>query len=170
MGVLDYIVIKDAAGGAGSEVTTLVVTADDTIQVWAAGYDADNNYVGDISVTWATTGSLDPTPAGPATSTVFTPTLAPTSGTITADDGSGHTDSTGTITVDLGAKSYVVITTNLGGPDAIAGSAFDVTLTVYDADGNVQTDFAGLHNVDWTVSGASDAPDSTTPTLPVDGA
>ena len=100
VGVLDYIVIKDAAGGAGSEVTTLVVTADDTIQVWAAGYDADNNYVGDISVTWATTGSLDPTPAGPATSTVFTPTLAPTSGTITADDGSGHTDSTGTITVN----------------------------------------------------------------------
>ncbi len=34
---------------------------------------------------------------------MFTPTLGPTSGTITADDGSGHTDSTGTITVNGGA-------------------------------------------------------------------
>ncbi|KKL81888.1 hypothetical protein LCGC14_1990250, partial [marine sediment metagenome] len=62
-----------------------------------------------------------------------------------------------------------MITTTLGGSPAVGGSGFDVTLTVYDADGNMKTDFIGAHNVDWTISGANDAPDTTGPTLPADG-
>ncbi|GAG04524.1 unnamed protein product, partial [marine sediment metagenome] len=110
-GALAYIVIEDASGGTGIEVTTHTMTTDETYQVWAAGYDADNNYINDISVTWDETGTLDNTPAGPGVSTLFDPSTAPTSGTITADDGSGHTDSTGTITVNVGVTvSYVLIT------------------------------------------------------------
>jgi uncharacterized repeat protein (TIGR01451 family) len=38
-GPLNYIVIEDAADGAGNAVTTHAMTAGQTFQVWAAGYD-----------------------------------------------------------------------------------------------------------------------------------
>jgi hypothetical protein len=53
-------------------------------------------------VTWSVTGSLDDDsiPAEPATSLTFAPSTAGTSGTIVADDGAGHSDATGLITVN----------------------------------------------------------------------
>jgi len=98
-GALASLVIKDAAGGSGNEVITHTMTIDDSLPVYAAGYDAYTNYISDIVVTWSTTGDLDPILAGPATSAIFTPRTAGTSGTITADDGNRHTAATGTITV-----------------------------------------------------------------------
>ncbi|KKK71659.1 hypothetical protein LCGC14_2911700, partial [marine sediment metagenome] len=115
IGALDHIVIEDAPGGVGNIVTTYTMPTNDTFTLYAIGYDADNNYTSDVSVAWATTGTLDATPAGPAASTVFTPTLAPTSGTITADDGAlplPHTDTTGAVTVN----SINLIFSGTGGP------------------------------------------------------
>jgi hypothetical protein len=45
-----------------------------------------------------------------------------------------------------------------------------VTVTAYDGDGEVKTDFAGSQAVDWTITGATTAPDGTSPVVPVDGA
>jgi len=75
------------------------VTVGDEFAVYAAGYDADENYISDVIATWSTTGGLDPVPAGPAASVIFAPTTAGTAGAITANDGSDHTGATGTVTV-----------------------------------------------------------------------
>ncbi|MDI6704480.1 MAG: T9SS type A sorting domain-containing protein, partial [bacterium] len=98
---LHHIIIRDAQGGGGDEVGTHTMTTDETLTVFAAGYDADNNYIGDIEVTWTGTGvvegNLSPTTG---TSTTFSPTTTGT-GTIHADDGAGHTDDTGIIIVGI---------------------------------------------------------------------
>ena len=99
VGYLTSIVIRDAPGGGGSEVDTHSMTIGDSFTVYAAGYDADGNYISDVAVIWNTTGDLDPIPTGPAASATFAPSTAGTSGFITADDGNGHTDATGIITV-----------------------------------------------------------------------
>jgi len=99
VGYLTSIVIRDAPGGGGSEVDTHSMTIGDSFTVYAAGYDADGNYISDMAVIWNTTGDLDPIPTGPAASATFAPSTAGTSGFITADDGNGHTDATGIITV-----------------------------------------------------------------------
>ena len=154
-GVLASIVIRDATDGNGSEVGTHNMTTDDELTVYAAGYDADDNYISDISVTWSTAGDLDAVPAGPTTSVTFAPSSADTSGAITADDGSGHTDATGAITVDPGALDYFTVTSPT---PRTAGVSFIVTVTAYDADGNPKTDYNG------TVALTSSDPRAVLPT------
>lgn len=72
--VLDHIVIESAANGVGSEITTHTMTIGETFTVWAAGYDSDNNYISDQTVTWIGT-SVVTDKLSPATgvSTTFTP-------------------------------------------------------------------------------------------------
>ena len=85
-------------------------------------------------------------------------------GTVEADDptnGAGVDDATGTITVNPGVINYIEATTDLAG-NAEAGVPFSVIITAYDAEGNVKTDFTGLHNVTW-VHTAGNAPDTTAP-------
>ena len=96
---LSYVKIEDTAGGAGSEVGTHSMTADETFTVYAAGYDTYGNYKNDESVNWTgsdvCSGKLSPTSG---ISTTFTPTAAG-DGTITADHSTVTDDTTGTITV-----------------------------------------------------------------------
>jgi len=98
-GSLNYVKVEDTAGGAGSEVTTHSMTADETFIVYAAGYDAYGNYKNDQSVNWTGTGVCDSklSPVS-GTFTTFTPTGEGT-GAITADHATVTDDTTGTITV-----------------------------------------------------------------------
>ena len=126
------------------------MTTDDSYTMYAAGYDADGNYINDVSVTWGVTGSLDAPPSGPGTSTTFAPSTAGTSGTITADDGNGHTDSTGTITVNVGSFDHVLVTDSPGGTEVntytmTTDDSYTMYASGYDADGN----YTGLVNVTW---------------------
>ena len=98
-GSLSYITVRDAPNGGGSEVDARSLSVNDILVLYAAGHDAGGNYIADVLVTWGVTGDLDAVPAGPATSTTFAPSTADTSGAITAADGHGHFDATGTITV-----------------------------------------------------------------------
>ena len=78
---LSYIVVRDAPDGGGSEVSDFHMTADDSITLYAAGYDTINNFLGNLKANWTLTGSLD----GLAIAdTVYTyrPVLAPTTGSI----------------------------------------------------------------------------------------
>lgn len=59
--------LKDAAGGAGSEVTSKNLdlnvnsgTTNSQMTLYAAGYDAFGNYVQDVSATWSGTGAVSP--------------------------------------------------------------------------------------------------------------
>ena len=104
------IVIRDAANGEGSEITMHTMTTAEDFHAWCAGYDANSNYINDVPCTWNTTGTLDPIPAGPSTSAIFSPSTSDTNGTITAVCGQGYTDNTGTITVEAEGGCVGLIT------------------------------------------------------------
>ena len=57
-GALNYLLIRDGANGGGDEVGAVEMTTDESLVLYSAGYDADDNYLGDTLVTWSTTGSL----------------------------------------------------------------------------------------------------------------
>ena len=166
-GSLNYIQIRDASGGGGSEVTTHSLTADETYTVYAAGYDQYGNYLSDQSVSWSGTGAcsgqLSPTSG---TSAVFTAAAAG-SGTITADHATATDDSTGTITVTPGTVDSAEVETEHFGTET-AGTPFSVTLTVKDADDNVATGFTGDLGVHWEWT-ATASPNGDNPTKPGNG-
>ena len=154
-GNLHHIVIRDAVEGAGAEVDTHTMTTDDEFTVYAAGYDADDNFIADQEVDWATTGTLDSQTVS-GSSFTFAPMTADTSGMITADAGGTITDTTGTITVTLGALHRIVIRDAAGGAGAevdahamMADDEFTVYAAGYDADDNCIDDVS----VTWTGTG-----------------
>ena len=127
VGALDYIVIEDAAGGTGNEVNTHSLVIGGTFQVWAAGYDAHDNYRSDVTVTWTGTGVIAGrlAPAS-GSSTTFTAEEAGT-GTIRANDGSGHEDETGTISV----QTPLLTITKSDNPDPVnAGNTLAYTIII----------------------------------------
>ncbi len=108
VGTLDHIVVCTDAGGqnpAGDHT----MTTNDTWTLYAAGYDADGNFIGNQSVTWDETGTLDDVSGSGLSSYTFDPATMNTSGTITVDDGSGHSDATGIITVNPAAYIFLPI-------------------------------------------------------------
>jgi hypothetical protein len=155
-GELVAVRIRDAASGGGAEVEDGEWTADDQPTLYAAGYDADDNYIGDQSVTWSVTHSLGIFAPNPAPSTIFYANTAGT-GVITADPETAGIagDSTGTITVGVGLLDYVVIRDAADGAGVEVG---EITLAVndqedfwaagYDADGNFISDV----DVTWTLN------------------
>jgi len=156
-GALAAIKIRDEAGGGGSEVKTVSMTTDDSRTFYAAGYDADDNYKEDVSVTWASTGNLSPAISSTGTSVTFSPDSAGKSGTLTADAGSGITDATGTISVSVGALKYVKIVAGASGNGAeyttgtfSPGDQQIFHAAGYDADGNYIAD----ESVAWSLTGS----------------
>jgi DNA-binding beta-propeller fold protein YncE len=96
---LDHITIQDEPGASGKEITYHPMAVGDTLEVYAVGRDACYNYLGDLSVDWTTTGSLDPQ-LGTGVSFTFSPVTSQTLGMVVADDRYGHTGETGLILVD----------------------------------------------------------------------
>ena len=100
-GTLYHLVIEDAPGGGGHEVDAAEIFTDETLTVYAIGYDSDGNCKEEVSVTWSwASGDFD---AGDLTtttgsSTTFAPDHAGM-GVLKADDGNGHVDITGSVTV-----------------------------------------------------------------------
>ncbi|MDY6874908.1 MAG: hypothetical protein SWK90_01710 [Chloroflexota bacterium] len=160
VGVLDYIVIEDAAGGTGSEVNTHSLVIGGTFQVWAAGYDEAHNYRGDVTVTWTGTGVVAGRLAPVSgSSTTFTAEEAGT-GTIQADDGSGHTDETGTITV----QTPVLTITKTDDPDPVnAGATLAYTIIITNSGDAEATTVVVTEHYDANVSFvyANPAPDAS---------
>ncbi len=162
-GPLHHVRVESAAQGAGSEISTHTMTADDTLTVYAAGYDAFGNYWEDVSVNWSgagvCSGNLNPTSGK---STTFTPVKAG-SGTISADHAAALDDSTGEVRVNPGTLDHIVIEDAPGG----TGSAVDTLIITtfqdytvyavgYDSENNYLRDVAV--NWSWT-SGDFDAGD-----------
>jgi hypothetical protein len=87
--------IEDDSGSSVGETELLV---GDSTSLQAVGYDAKGDPTGSKPVIWRSKGDLFPPISHIGVSYVFTP-LEPGSGTITVDDASGHTASTGVITV-----------------------------------------------------------------------
>ncbi|MDQ7778664.1 MAG: PQQ-binding-like beta-propeller repeat protein, partial [Planctomycetota bacterium] len=146
-GVLASIVIRNAPGGGGAELGSHFMTADQSIQVWAAGYDAFGAYLGDQSVTWTGTGVASGLLA-PSVGSGTTFAAGPAGqGMIGADAGGGIVDSTGQITVVPGVLAAIVLRTAPFGGGVVLGPctvSADAALSIYsagyDADGNFLAD------------------------------
>ena len=93
-----YLKIRDASGGAGVEVGDVTMTTDESLTLYAAVYDADNNYLQDVSADWTNSGSLNEVNTNNSVF-VFSPVSSGTVGTIIISSGSLIGDATGTITV-----------------------------------------------------------------------
>jgi hypothetical protein len=102
-----HIIIRDAPDGAGNELGSCNMTADESISLYCAAYDSLDNYISDVNANWSSTGSLDSINEI-GTSFTFTPIKAPTSGVIMATF-NVFSDETGTITVCPGALHHIKI-------------------------------------------------------------
>ena len=155
-GALAYVKIVEGPEGDGPELGARSLTADDVLQVHAAGYDAAGNYIGDVSVTWSSTGTLAPVVSGTGTSATFRPTTAPASGTIIADHASATNDTTGTISVTQGAAHHVKILSGSSGQTAevqTVGLTTNQQLTVHAASFDADNNYIQDVSVNWSVSG-----------------
>ena len=113
VGSIAYVKIRTAPGGAGIELGNITITADQNLALYCAGYDAGNNYIGDMSVQWRSIGTLAPAVNDTGIVINFLPTKAPASGRIIADHPTSIDDSTGIVTVIPGAPvGEIVMTPN----------------------------------------------------------
>jgi hypothetical protein len=155
MGLLENIIIRDSPGGLGNEVEAYPMTTDDTLTVWAAGYDADGYYVGDVNCNWSTNGTLDFHSAIWVNNFTFDPSTAGTSGYITALNGTVF-DSAGLITVGVGAVNYIIIRYAPGGGSSEVGDVMMVlgqSLTAYSAGYDIDNNYIGDIPCNWTTTG-----------------
>jgi len=132
---IDFIQIRTESNGAGSIVNNITMTADETLNLWVAAYNHSFGYIGALNVIWNVTGDLDTVISISKTNIVFSPKNAPTSGTITIDDGQGHKSATGLISVKPGALDHIKIN-----PDNITlflNCSQKFTATGYDQDNNI---------------------------------
>jgi hypothetical protein len=117
---LFYIVIRDAPDGGGGEVDQVMMTTDEALSLYVAGYDHSQNFIGDQVAKWSVTGDLDRMTDDSTGIFIFSPETAPTSGTIIANVGniSHHTE---TIIVDVGVHCFFKINVPCPPPFEILG-------------------------------------------------
>lgn len=141
-GALHHVLIRTAPNGGGVELGTYSMTADDSLTVYAAGYDIGNAFISDVVVNWSLSGGLAGNPAsGTGSSFVFRPTTASPTGTvgqILANHATAIDDATGDITVTPGVPANALtLTANPNNLPADGASQSTITSsTVMDADGN----------------------------------
>ncbi|RLC98298.1 MAG: hypothetical protein DRI77_05325, partial [Chloroflexi bacterium] len=109
-GGLDYVIIRTASDGGGEVAGNHVMATDETWTLWAAGYDAGDNYIGDVSVDWSVTGDSIGTVV-PSTDSISTTLYATAEGTgrVSAEHATAMDDETGDIAVSAGAPSDTYI-------------------------------------------------------------
>ncbi|MBL7072697.1 MAG: hypothetical protein ISS33_02820, partial [Candidatus Omnitrophica bacterium] len=140
-----HILIRDAAGGEGSEITTDSLIANhDTLTLYAVAYTSGDAYLNNATVTWGVTGTLTEGDLSTtsASSVTFEPALNNTGvGTITAAHAIATDDATGDITVTTDSASKLGFTVPTGAMDAIASAPFNPqpTVEVQDQYGNIIT-------------------------------
>ncbi|MCK4949543.1 MAG: DNRLRE domain-containing protein [Thermoplasmata archaeon] len=123
------------------------LTTDDMLFLNVSAYDSEGNLVGPVLANWTVAGGIGTITPGPNSSAVFDPTQ-PGIGTITADDGLGHMNTTNTIQVVAGSRSRVGIEPWSPGT-LTADESVNFAAHEYDADGNM----IGPANVTWAVNG-----------------
>jgi len=130
VGSIAYVKIRTAPNGVGIELGNTTITADENLALYCAGYDAGNNYVGDMSVQWSSKGTLFPAVFDTGSVINFMPSKAPTSGKIYAVHPSAADDSTGTIVVNPGVAVGTIALTPT--PAVIPATGTSSSLVVSD--------------------------------------
>lgn len=179
-GALNYVKVVEGPSGPGVEFGSRTITADGELPLHAAGYDADNNYIDDQVVTWSSAGTLAPAVSATGKAIVFQPTRGATNGSINGTIRTTHAvgfDTTGTITVNVGALKRIAVLSGLVGETSPQG---DVTLNPgqtlqvhaggFDGDNNYIADEAVTWNVDGPIGNLStNSGTSTTFTAQTEG-
>ena len=126
---VDYIQIRDAPNGGGSDLSNPVnypkYTVGQAAVFYGAAYNYTSGYVADIPMTWWSSDSsvVSVTSTGSSTNVMCSPTNSGTV-TITADDGSGNTDTT-EITVLEPTVDYILIrSASNGGGDNLCDPGY----------------------------------------------
>jgi hypothetical protein len=149
--ITNYTVVNVLPGGTSRiEVDPWdpgTLTTDQSLIFNATGYDSRGNPLGAVVANWSVAGGIGSISPGPSSFALFNPTQ-PGLGTITADDGIGHSNTTNTIQVVVGSMSRVGIEPWSPGT-LTADESVNLTAYAYDADGNQ----IGTTSVNWTVNG-----------------
>jgi hypothetical protein len=153
LGAVDYITVCTDANGqnpAGAHA----MTTDETWTLYAAGYDGDDNYLGNQVVTWGVTGGIGVVSPSSGVSTTLD-AQAPGTGVVQADHATATDDDTGTITVSLGALDHIVVCTDANGQNPAGAHAMttDETWTLYAAGYDGDDNFIANQVVTWAVTG-----------------
>ncbi|MFZ5518126.1 MAG: hypothetical protein ACOY90_15885 [Candidatus Zhuqueibacterota bacterium] len=135
---IDHVLIRDADNGEGNVVASRTISADETLTLYAAAYDAGNNYLGPAVVNWTNDGTLTPAISSTNATLVFQPTSAPASGKIIATHATANDDTTGMVTVVPGVPvGEIVLHPN---PKVVPADPDTVTTVssdpISDSDGN----------------------------------
>jgi hypothetical protein len=138
VGAISFVKIFTLPGGSGVELADTVLTADDDLTLYCAGFDAGANYIGDVVVKWQSTGSLLPAVNDSSAWIRFEPTLAPASGNISVIHPVAAGDQTGTISVVPGNPvSEILLTAD---PPILPSDGTSLSSirsdVIYDGDGN----------------------------------
>ena len=150
-------IVRGPGGTGGPRVGSLNLTTDDVLQVHAAGYDANNNYLDDYEVDWRVSNGIGVFEVTRGKVTTLTLTR-PGTGKIFADHVSAPDDSTGNLIVSTGALHHIKI---LAGATGLTSIVEDDTLTTdenlpvhaggFDADDNHKGDVS----VAWSITGTT---------------
>ncbi|MEW6127478.1 MAG: HYR domain-containing protein [Acidobacteriota bacterium] len=130
-------------------------TAGTPFSIALTAQDVNNNtvtsFTGTVNLS-TTAGTISPTTSSAFTSGALnqsvTVTQAGASKTISVDDGSGHTGTSNSFTVNAGALHHFAIAT-ISSPQN-AGTAFNIALTAQDINNNTVTSFTGTVNLNTT--------------------
>ena len=164
LGALDHIRIRSAADGTGSEYGPATLTAGDIQPLYAAGYDADDNFIADQAATWTLNGGIGEITPTFSVSTTFSAITA-TTGSIQAEATPSLIDTTDTLTVEHGAADHLRVDLAASGT---AGVGFGATITVEDALNNTVLDFTDAITLT-SPNGGTPTPESVQPAAGVWG-
>ncbi|MBN1349006.1 hypothetical protein JXJ21_06330 [candidate division KSB1 bacterium] len=138
VGSIDYVKIRTAAGNQGVELGNLHITTDDSLVLYAAGYDGGDNYLGEVSVFWETRGTLYPAVSDTATSLAYYPSKSNREGSIRISHATAKGDETGTIRVTAGKPVGNIELTAM--PNTLPADGLSVATirsnSILDSDGN----------------------------------
>ena len=165
-GTPHHLLISTESEARGLKIkydTTITITSDDILRLWAAAVDSLDNYAGQASPKWGIIGNLDATFDTSNTHQYidFNPKVAGSSGRIYIKHKTGlfPGDTTGTIQVIPGEKHHLRValgasgnTEELGDTTLTVGDSLDIHASAFDADDNYTGD-APSNIVSWHVLG-----------------
>jgi hypothetical protein len=156
---VDYILIVNASGGSGSEISNQTVDVGVTITGWAAAYNDTAGYIADVSVDWSITNytgsSASTSPTTNTNNSTFNAGLTGGYAHWKAYDGSGHDDVVNfTINAPTIDEIEIRDAPNGGGNlinDTSVSASVDFNITGFAASYNDTADYIGDVSVTWNV-------------------
>lgn len=154
-GDLDEIRILDAADGTGDEIPDQTLTAGDTLDLFAAGFDAHGNFIDDVEVEWSQTADLGTFDDNPAPSVIFQATTTGEGRIVATHADTSLSNDTGLLTVEPGPLDHVVVEDAGDGSGEWIGDhemTADESLTLYAICHDEFENPIGPCRVDWNIN------------------